>query len=124
MRMTLQATRIPCGWGALFVGIVAALAILAVVALPSTSRADVWGGKLAAKSWATDGHVYALEAIFAKVDEGPSAICVGPVTESLTFPYGWSCGQYSIEWDFTPIWAAGGVDNPNSSADTFTSSNW
>src|SRR5258705_13793259 len=91
----------------LLVGIVAAL-MITMTAMSSVSRADLWEGNLPGKTWTTNGHVYALEGIFAKVLAGPSAICVGPVTQSQTFPYGWSCGQNAVEWVFTPIWAAGG----------------
>jgi hypothetical protein len=123
MRMTLKKTYSTRDWGLLFAGIITAL-VIAMTVMPSISSADLWSGKLPGKTWTTDGHVYALEGIFAKVESGPSAICVGPVSESLTFPYGWDCGQGSVEWTFAPIWAAGGVDNPNSSGDSFLSSNW
>lgn len=119
--MTLRLTLLSRKAALLTAGIAATFVCLA--AMPSLSRADLWSGRLPGKSWTTDGHVYAIDDIFAEVLSGPSAICVGPVTEALTFPYGWACGSRSVNWEFTAIWAAGGVDNPNSKEDSFYSAN-
>jgi hypothetical protein len=112
---------------ALFTGVIVAL-VVAMSAMSGAARAEVWGGKLPGKSWTTgNGVVFTLHGLFASVKEGPPAICVGPVQwngSSWVFPYGWNCGQGSITWEFAAINAAHGTDNPNSSADTFTASNW
>ena len=95
--------------------------LIAMVTVPSISRADLWSGSLAGKSWTTNGHVFTLHEVFARVESGPSAICVAPVQYSggWVFPYGWDCSSGSVDWAFSPISAAGGVDNPNSSGDTY-----
>ncbi|MGE5700788.1 MAG: hypothetical protein ACM3VU_00065 [Arthrospira platensis] len=49
---------------------------------------------------------------------GPPQTCVGPVQWNGTkyvFPYGWHCGEVTVLWEYAPITAATGVDNPNSS---------
>ena len=96
-------------------------AVIAMTTLPSTSRADLWSGSLAGKTWTTNGDVFTLHEIFARVESGPSAICVGPVQYSggWVFPYGWDCSSGSVDWQFAAINAAGGVDNPNSGGDTY-----
>jgi hypothetical protein len=108
-----------------FVRIVTAL-LFALSILSGTAQAGSYtsfGGNLPAKSWTTNGAVGALYAIAAELQSGPSALCVGPVQASgggYVFPYGWSCGQFRVSWEFTPIWAAPGVDNPNSQAQHFS----
>lgn|GEM_PF-6405582 len=118
MRMTMKRTCSTRDWGLLFIAIVTAL-MIAIAAMPSISRADFWEGKLPGKSWTTNGHVFALTAITGAVLSGPAAICVGPVSESSTFPYGWDCSENQVSWGFPAIWAAPGVDNPNSSEDKY-----
>lgn len=50
-----------------------------------------------------------------------TGICVGPVTYSggaFHTPYGWACkGEFNqVAWVFSPIYAAGGIYNPNTVA--------
>jgi hypothetical protein len=103
----------------LFAGTITAL-ILTISLLPSTAVAGSYtsfGGNLSPKSWTTNGAVGELYDIAAEIQSGPTAVCIGPVQKSgsgYVFPYGWSCGSFRVSWEFATIWAAPGVDNPNS----------
>jgi hypothetical protein len=95
-------------------------AILAVSLYPSVASAatNAYTGKnLPGKSWTTgNGVVLSGERLISAWGETTSSVCVGPVTHDsggFHMPYGWACNPHAITWEFTPITAAAGFDNPN-----------
>lgn len=99
---------------------VAAMAVLGAALVAPSAGAYSWGGNIPGNSWQSSGWVESGQTyIYAKINSGGGAnkgICVGPVQHGsggYSFPYGWDCGSVAISWSFSPITAAGGVDNDN-----------
>jgi hypothetical protein len=97
--------------------------ILAAIAFsihPSGASASIneWSGRnLPGHSWTTgNGVVLPGEFLIGGGANTTSSVCVGPVTHDgsgFHMPYGWKCDTERVEWFFTSITAAAGLDNPN-----------
>jgi hypothetical protein len=96
--------------------ILGALACLSVISFACNAYANEFAGRLAAKSWTSDGIVAPLYFEYAEEYASNLSICVGPVQHTgsgYVFPYGWKCGRIA-SWEFPTITASAGIDNPNS----------
>jgi len=82
----------------------------------SASAFTEFSGRLPGKTWTTNGVVEPSLRFIIAADNNGTAICVGPVRHGSgwEFPYGWECRSSEVSWEFSPLSAAAGVDNPNS----------
>lgn len=103
--------------------LLALMAVAVVMAVPMAGSASAWrneySGKLPGKTWTAGNGVVLTNQVFQFVEVygGPTAVCIGPVQNSggkWVFPYGWDCGHGALGWEYSPITAAAGTDNPNS----------
>jgi hypothetical protein len=82
-----------------------------------------FSGSLPSKAWTTNGRIESIHNIWGQEYASGHSVCVGSVQHSgsgYTFPYGWQCaGGAGPNWEFPPIVASPGVDNPNSKAIVF-----
>ena len=104
--------------------IVSLVFIVLAATMSTPAKAEGWYENycstthLAGSSYCVGAVEGPLFSLFGEDLSGYS-ICVGPVTYSggkFSFPYGWSCGEHQVDWEFTTINAHPGLDNPNSKA--------
>jgi hypothetical protein len=97
---------------------VAVAAFLVPINASIASASNFYSGRnLPGHTYTTGNGVFLNpESVISAVANTTSSVCVGPVTASggeVHFPYGWSCNPHAVTWEFTPINAAAGIDNPN-----------
>jgi hypothetical protein len=106
------------GGAFLAAALVAALALASFA--PSALAVDEFGGKLPANTWTASPIEGPIAFEIGEEYKNGNSICIGPVTSSLTFPYGWKCGQPKVSWKFpAPLVAHAGVKNQNNFTITF-----
>jgi len=108
------------------VGCFAVAAVSTASALAPAAQAEYFTGRLGPNQWTTDGNVFAIDE--QQAGNGLSySICVGPIQKSgsgYIAPYGWHCAKGLTQWEYTAIWAAGGVLNNSSATWGFTAENY
>jgi hypothetical protein len=101
----------------LLVGMIVAALVFAVIPSIASASNAYSGSNLPGHTWTAGNGVflYPENYIYAWANT-TSSVCVGPVTVSggkAQIPYGWACNPGSEGWEFSPIDAAAGIDNPN-----------
>ena len=98
-------------------GLIAAVLVFALIPSVASASNAYSGSNLPGYTWTTGNGVflYPEDYIYAWANT-TSSVCVGPVTVNggqPEIPYGWACNPGSEGWEFSPIDAAAGIDNPN-----------